>query len=119
MKFETVSDFLNWLRQQGEADCEFPTYGNVGTHLYRNRLCDGGLQGNLWLGRSFAWADMGFLEEKPGVLTVAVVPDGGCSIDWTRKTRFTPNTPLEALVEAFPNGRNIGPIVEALKTFNG
>lgn len=121
MEFKTIGDFLNWAHQQYEAGHEFPTRGNVSFHIYMNKvdLNKGGVKGNLWLGRAFAEADMGFLEEKPGFLTVAVVPNGGSSIDWTNAKRFAPDTPLEALLEAFPNGRNVGAIVEALKTFNG
>ena len=110
MEIKTTGDFLNWLHQQYEAGREFPALGRAKTHVYRNRVTGGGVQGNLWLDRAYAEADVGFLEEKPGVLTVAVVPNGECSIDWTHKKRFPPDTPLEALLEAFPNGRNIGPM---------
>lgn len=119
MKFESLSNFLDWLHQQYDASYEFPICGNVSTHIYRNKLTGGGVQGNLWLGRAFAEADVRFLEGKPGFLTVAVVPNGELSIDWTHKKRFASDEPLEALLDAFPNGRNIGAIVEAFKAFNG
>lgn len=118
MKFDAMHDFVEWLHQQYEADCEFPRLGDVRFHIYRSKLAYGGVRGNLWYGRAFAEADVGFLEENPGVLTVAVVPNGECSIDWTSKERFAPDTPLETLLETFPNGRNIGPIVEALTIFH-
>lgn len=119
MKFETVEKLLAWLHQQYEAEYELPTHGNVSFHIHRNKLNNGGVKGDLWLGHGFKEADMGFQERKPGVLTVAVVPNGKLSIDWTNAKPLAPNKPLEALLEAFPNGRNIGPIVEVLKTFNG
>ncbi len=118
MEFKTTGDFLNWLHRQYEAGCEFPALGCAKTHIYRNKVTGGGVTGNLRLGRAYAEADMGFMEKKPGVLTLAVVPNGELSIDWTNAKRFAPDTPLEALLEAFPNGRNIGPIVEALTTFH-
>ena len=121
MEFKTLHDFVEWLHQQRNAKIEFPTHGNVRFHVYGNALVGGGVQASLWLGPGDKEADMEFLEEKPGVLTVAVVPNGECSIDWTHKNkkRFAPDAPLEALLEAFPDGRNIGAIVEALKTLNG
>lgn len=117
MKFKTTGDFLNWLHQQYEAGREFSPLGRAEAQIYRNKLVGGGMKGNLRLSRAYAEADMGFMEKKPGVLTLAVVPNGELSIDWTNAKRFAPDTPLEALLEAFPNGRNIGPIVEALTTF--
>lgn len=121
MEFKTIGDFLNWLHRQYAAGCEFPTRGNVSFHVYMNKvdLDKGGVKGNLWLSPGGEEADMSFFEGKPGVLTVAVVPNGKLSIDWGHTKQFVPSKPLEALLKAFPNGRNIGPIVEALMTFHG
>lgn len=119
MEFKTIGDFLNWLHQQHEAGCEISALGQVKAQIYRNKLTGGGVGGNLRFDRAYAEADMGFMEKKPGVLTLAVVPNGELSIDWTHKKRFAPDTSLETLLEVFPNGRNIGPIVEALTTFRG
>lgn len=121
MEFKTVSDLLEWLHQQYNAEIELPTYGSVSFHLYNNKvdLRNGGVKGCLWLGPAGKVADMGFLEKKPGFLTVAVVPNGELSIDWTNVKRFAASEPLEALLEEFTDGRNIGPIVETLKNFNG
>lgn len=74
---------------------------------------------NARLGTKNDEADLRAVEAKPGILTVAVVPNGESSIDWTNTKRFAPDTPLEALLDAFPNGRNVGAIVEALKRYNG
>ena len=114
-----MADLLEWLHQQRNAIIEFPTHGNVSFHVYMNAVVGGGVKGNLCLGRGYKEADMGFLEKKPGVLTVAVVSNDELSIDWMNAKRFAPDEPLETLLEAFPDGRNIGAIVEALKTFNG
>lgn len=119
MKFNAMYDFVEWLHRQYDAGHEFPALGRTEAHVCRNKLAGGGVKGNLWLGPGDKEADMGFLEGKPGVLTVAVVPNGKLSIDWTNAKRFAPNEPLETLLEAFPDGRNIGAIVEDLKTFNG
>ena len=119
MEFKTIGDFLNWLHQQHEAGCEISALGQVKAQIYRNKLTGGGVGGNLRFDRAYAEADMGFMEKKPGVLTVAVVPNGKLSIDWGHTKQFVPSKPLEALLKAFPNGRNIGPIVEGLMTFHG
>lgn len=114
MKFKTLDDLVKWLHRQYAAGYELPTRGNVSFHVYRNKVDPnkGGVKGTLWLGRAFAEADMGFLEETPGVLTVAVVPNGELSIDWPNGKEFGPEASLEALLEKFPEGRNIGAIVE-------
>ena len=119
MGLNTVHDLVEQLHQQYEAGHEFSTRGCAKAQIYRNKLTGGGIKGNLRLSGAYAEADVGFLEETPSVLTLAVVPNGELSIDWTNKKRFAPDTPLEALLEAFPNGRNIGAIVEALKAFTG
>ena len=119
MEFKTLHDFVVWLHRQYDAGREFSALGHVEAHIHRNKLYSGGVKGDLWLGPGDKEADMGFLEEKPGVLTVAVVPNGELSIDWMNAKPLAPNKPLEALLEVFPDGRNVGPIVEALKTFNG
>lgn len=119
MEFKTVGDFLNWLHQQHEAGHEFSALGQFKAQIYSNKLPGGGVGGNLRFVRAYAEADMGFMEKKPGVLTVAVVFNGELSIDWTNAKRFAPDIPLEILLETFPNGRNIGPIAEALMTFRG
>ena len=121
MEFKTIGDFLNWLHRQYAAGCEFTTRGNVSFHVYMNKvdLDKGGVKGDIRLDRAYAEADMGFMEKKPGVLTLAVVPSGKLSIDWTNAKRFAPDESPAALLKKFPNGRNIGPIVEALMTFHG
>lgn len=119
MKIKTIEELLEWLHQQRDAKIEFPNRGRVRFHVFSRKLVGGGVEGNLWFGLTFKEADMKFQEEKPGVLTVAVVPRRGGSIDHTTRKSFGPDTPLEALREAFSDGRNVGLIVDELLTVDG
>lgn len=114
LKFETVAELLQWLHQQYDAEREFPTQGRVIFHVFKRKLVGGGVEGNLRLGSIFKEADMKFQEETPGVLTVAVVPCGKSSIDYTKRKSFPGTAKLDELREAFPNGRNINHIVDEL-----
>ena len=119
MKIKTVEDLLEWLHQQRDAKNEFSNLGRVSFHIYSRMLIGGGVEGNLWLGPAFKEADGRFQEERPGVLTIAVVPSGEPSYIWIMRKSFGPDTPLEALRDAFPDGRNIDHIVDELLTFDG
>ncbi len=118
-KFESVGEFLEWLHQQREAGTEFPTIGCVGFHIYMCKLVGGGVECNLWHGTGFKEADMKLQEEKPGVLTVAVVPRGEISIDYINRKPFLRTAKLDDVRNAFPNGRNIDRIVDELSAHNG
>ena len=69
---------------------------------------------DLWYGSGIQKADMKFQEEAPGILTVAVVPCGELSIDYTKRKPFPGAAKLDELCKAFPNGRNINHIVDEL-----
>lgn len=116
---EKVNELLAWLHQQRDAKIEFPNRGCVSFHVYSRKLIGGGVEGNVWFGSAMKEADIKLQEGKPGVLTVAVAPCKGGSIDHTARKSFGPDTRLEALREAFPDGRNIGLIVDELLAVDG
>lgn len=119
MKIKTVEELLEWLHHQRDTKIEFPNRGRVRFHIYSRKLIGGGVEGNLWFGLTLNEADMKLQEERPGALTVAVVPCKGESINHTMRKSFGPDTPLEALREAFPDGRNIDLIVDELLAVDG
>lgn len=116
---EKANELLEWLHQQLDAKNEFPTYGRVSFHVYSRKLIGGGVECNLWFGSVFSEADMKLQEEKPGALTVAVVPVEKLSIDYSGKKRLPRTAKLEELRQMFPNGRNIDLIVDELLTSDG
>lgn len=97
MKFKTVEELLKWLHQQRDAKIEFPTHGRVSFHVYSRKLIGGGVEGNAWFGSTFKEADVKFQEERPGALTVAVVPIEKSSIDYVGKKSFPGTAKLEEL----------------------
>lgn len=55
-----------------------------------------------------------FEERTPGKFTVAVAPEDGASIDYTKAKVFTMDVPIEHLAAAFPQSEDIKQLVYCL-----
>lgn len=55
-----------------------------------------------------------FEERSPGRFTVAVAPEDGASIDYTKAKVFTMDEPIEHLAAAFPLSEDMGQFVYSL-----
>ena len=107
-------DLKAWVKEHRDAGHEFPSYGHVSFHVYTRELTGGGVEFNLRYGSSLEEADVKIEERRPNVFTVAVVQDGGISIDYTTKREYSMTDEIQLLLEDFPNGRNIIQIVDEL-----
>ena len=107
-------ELKTWVKEHRDAGHEFPSYGPVSFHVYIRELTGGGVEFNLRYGSSLEEADVKIEERRPNVFTVAVVQDGGTSIDYTTKREYSMTDEIQLLREAFPNGRNIIQIVDEL-----
>lgn len=111
-------DLMKWVIERQGLEDEFPSCGQVGFHIYRGELTDGGVQFNLRYGGFWGEADMKIEERRPNVFTVAVAPNGGLGIDYTTKREYSMTDEIQLLREDFPNGRNINEIVAELLNSN-
>lgn len=102
------------VKEHRDAGGEFPSYGHVSFHVYTRKLIDGGVEFNLRYGSGLEEADVKIEERRPNVFTVAVVQNGGTSIDYTTKREYSMTDEIQLLLEDFPNGRNINDIVDEL-----
>lgn len=93
--------------------------GDVLIQVYENRLPGGGVQFNLRNDTQENGADIRVMEATPGHFTMAVVPCGGVSIDYSISKTFDMTDSLEAIRAAFPYGRNIDLIVDDLLVYDG
>lgn len=93
--------------------------GDVLIQVYENRLTGGGVQFNLKYGTQENEVDIRVMEATPGYFTMAVVPCGGVSIDYSIRKTFDMTDSLEVIRAAFSYGRNINSIVDDLLTYDG
>lgn len=113
IRLSRIEELLRWLHEQRELGNEFPSIGRVNFHIYMRELTGGGVECNLRYDSIFE-ADIKIEERRLGVLTVSVVPNGRLGIDYTARHKFLITDEIQALREAFPNGRNIDLIVDEL-----
>lgn len=114
-----LESLAKWAKKQRKDTIEWSTCGRLCMHIYKRKLIDGGVELNLRIGTPQDEADVKIEERRPGVFTVAVVSCNGGSIDYTKRKEFALSEPIEALREAFPDGRNIGLIVDELLAVDG
>lgn len=60
------------------------------------------------------FATIKFEERTPGKFTVAVAPEDGASIDYTKAKVFTMDEPIEHLAAAFPQSKDMRRFVSSL-----
>lgn len=109
-----LKELKTWVKEQRDTGHEFPIYGQVSFHVYTRELTGGGVEFNLRYGSGLEEADVKIEERRPNVFTVAVVQNGGTSIDYTTKREYSMTDEIQLLLEDFPNGRNINDIVDEL-----
>lgn len=109
-KLQDLKDLVEQMLAQNNiwAHC-----GNTIVQAYENRLHGGGIQCILRDAQGLE-ADIKVMEATPGYFTIAVVPCGSVSIDYSGKKTFGMTDSLETIRIAFPHGRNVNTIIHDL-----